>query len=82
VFPGCSQDPTKKAVTLGTSVGWSDVYPATYHENWIDVTGLRGCFAFVHRADPANGIFELNETNNDSQRIVRLPFGRRHARCP
>jgi hypothetical protein len=82
VFPGCSRDATKQSVTLGTSVGWSDVYPAEYHENWIDVTGLRGCFAFVHRADPANGILERNETNNDSQRILRLPLGRSRASCP
>ena len=45
------------------------------------MTGLRGCFAYVHRADPENGIWETNETNNDAQRIVRLPWGDRHA-CP
>jgi hypothetical protein len=81
VFPGCNKDAGKKSVTLGTSVGWSDVYPSTYHEQWIDVTGLRGCFAYVHRADPDNHIFESNERNNDSQRIVRLPWGRSHKRC-
>jgi hypothetical protein len=74
VFPGCSQDASKRSVTLGTSSGWSDVYPSTYHEQWIDVTGLRGCFAYVHRADPKNHIWESNEGNNDSQRIVRLPW--------
>src|SRR3954466_14857665 len=35
-YPGCSQDIHKKRLTLGTSVGWSDIYPATYHEQWID----------------------------------------------
>jgi hypothetical protein len=74
IYPGCSQDSRKRRVTLGTSVGWSDIYPAGYHEQWIDVTGLRGCFAYVHRADPKNRIFESNEGNNDSQTIVRLPF--------
>ena len=54
VFPKCSQDPRKRTVTLGTSVGWSDVYPSKYYQQWIDVTGLRGCFAYVHRADPKN----------------------------
>jgi Lysyl oxidase len=81
VFPGCSQDPGKKQVTLGTSVGWSDVYPSTYHQQWIDVTGLHGCFAYVHRADPKNHVWESNEGNNDSQRIVRLPWGSRK-KCP
>jgi hypothetical protein len=81
VFPGCSQDPHKRKVTLGTSAGWSDVYPSTYHQQWIDVTGLRGCFAYVHRADPKNHIWESNEGNNDSQRIVRLPWAKRK-KCP
>ena len=82
-YPGCSQDLRRQRVTLGTSVGWSDVYPATYHEQWIDVTGLRGCFAYVHIADPKNGIYESNERNNASETIVRLPWrdaGRRG--CP
>ena len=74
VFPGCSQDPGKRQVTLGTSVGWSDVYPSTYYDQWISVTGLKGCFAYVHRADPTNVMWETNEGNNDSQRIIRLPW--------
>jgi hypothetical protein len=82
VFPGCSQDGGKRKVTLGTSVGWSDVYPSKYYQQWIDVTGLRGCFAYVHRADPKNHVWENFEGNNDAQRIVRLPW-RGHARgCP
>jgi hypothetical protein len=77
VFPACSQDPRKRRLTLGTSVGWSDVYPAGYHQNWIDVTNVRrGRYALVHIADPKNGIHELDETNNESQVIVSLPSGR------
>ena len=38
------------------------------------MSGLRGCFAYVHIADPENGIFESNEDNNEAQTIVRLPF--------
>jgi hypothetical protein len=82
VFPGCNKSYRTRSVTLGTSTGWSDVYPSTYHEQWIDVTGLRGCFAYVHRADPENHIFESNEGNNDSQRIVRLPYGKSRKKCP
>jgi hypothetical protein len=82
VFPGCSQDPSKRKVTLGTSVGWSDVYPSHYYEQWIDVTGLRGCFAYVHRADPKNRVWETNEGNNDAQRIVRLPWRGSARGCP
>lgn len=82
-YPGCSQDFGRRRVTLGTSVGWSDVYPSTYHEQYINVTGLRGCFAYVHIADPKNGIYESNERNNAAETIVRLPWmgaGRRG--CP
>jgi hypothetical protein len=82
VFPKCSQDPRKRTVTLGTSVGWSDVYPSTYYEQWIDVTGLRGCFAYVHRADPENALWENNEGNNDAQRMVRLPWKGSRGGCP
>jgi hypothetical protein len=82
VFPGCNQDPRKRRVTLGTSVGWSDVYPSNYYEQWIDVTGLRGCFAYVHRADPKNVMWETHEGNNDSQRIVRLPWRGSARGCP
>ena len=76
VYPGCNQRPSQRRVTLGTSVGWSDVYPAGYHEQWVDVTGLRGRFALVHAADPRNGLWELDERNNASATVVALPSGR------
>jgi hypothetical protein len=82
VFPACNKDSRKRHVTLGTSVGWSDVYPSQYYQQWIDVTGLRGCFAYVHRADPKNGVWETNEGNNDAQRIVRLPWRGSARGCP
>jgi hypothetical protein len=75
-YPACSQNARMRSVTLGTSVGWSDIYPFSYHENWINVTGLRGTFAFRHVADPKNGIWESNESNNVGTTIVRLPSGR------
>ena len=82
-YPACSQEPDIQRVTLGTSVGWSDVYPSTYHEQWIDVTNLTGCFAYVHIADPGNGIYESDETNNEGERIVRLPWkGPERRGCP
>jgi hypothetical protein len=80
VYPACNSDPNKKRVALGTSRGWADVYPPAYPEQWIDVTGLRGCFAYVHIADPGNGVYESNEDNNEAQVIVRLPFRKRARR--
>ena len=74
VYPGCNQNPLRDHVKLGTSVGWSDVYPAAYHQQWIDVAGLRGCFAYRMIVDPKEHLFESNEKDNMSQRLVRLPY--------
>jgi hypothetical protein len=81
-YPGCSTDPAARRRTLGTSVGWSDVYPSTYPEQWLDVTGLRGCFAYVHEADPLDHLYESNERNNEGQVVVRLPYRPGKQRCP
>jgi hypothetical protein len=74
VYPACDTYPARRRETIGTSVGWSDVYPPSYPEQWIDVTGLRGCFLYVHVADPRNGIYESNEDNNEGRVVVRLPW--------
>jgi Lysyl oxidase len=73
-YPGCNQNPYEDRVTLGTSVGWSDIYPADYDRQWIGVAGLRGCFAFVMRVDPRNLLYESDERDNTSRRLVHLPF--------
>ncbi len=73
-YPGCNQNPYQDGVTLGTSVGWSDIYPAPYHQQWINVAGLRGCFAFEMIVDPEELLFESNEDDNTSVRTVQLPF--------
>lgn len=82
VFPACNQNPLIRTVRLGTSPGWSDIYPSTYQQQWINVTGLRGCFAYVLHLDPGNVLFELKKHNNQSQRIIRLPWrGYQHPGC-
>ena len=73
-YPGCNQNPYRNRVTLGTSVGWSDIYPADYHQQWIDVSGLRGCFAFAMTVDPMHLLYESSEEDNNSRRLVRLPY--------
>jgi hypothetical protein len=74
VYPGCNQDPSIMRDRLGTSVGWSDIYPADYDKQYIDVSGLRGCFVFEMTVDPKHLLFESNENDNSSHRRVRLPF--------
>ena len=61
VYGACSQDPGRERLTLGTSVGWSDIYPSDYDRQWVSVAGLRGCYAFVMRVDPENLLYESNE---------------------
>ena len=76
VFPACNQDPNAQSDVLGTSVGWSDVYPYDYPEQWVDVTGLRGRFAYVQIADPDSALIESNNQNKTSETYVDLPSGR------
>lgn len=73
-YPGCNQNPYRGRVALGTSVGWSDIYPADYDKQWINVAGLRGCFAFLMTVDPQHLLYESNESDNSSHRLVHLPF--------
>ena len=73
-YPGCNQDPRITRDTLGTSVGWSDIYPADYDKQYINVSGLRGCFAFTMTVDPKHHLFESNEHDNSSHRRIALPY--------
>ncbi|MEZ5078708.1 MAG: hypothetical protein R2725_14865 [Solirubrobacterales bacterium] len=74
VYPACNQNRYRGRVRLGTSVGWSDIYPAPYHQQWINVAGLRGCFAYEMTVDPKQLLFESNENDNSARRLVRLPY--------
>lgn len=73
-YPGCNQNPDQDRITLGTSVGWSDIYPATYSKQWINVAGLRGCFVYRMTVDLKGLLFESNENDNTSRVRVRLPY--------
>lgn len=76
VYPECSLNSGLRSDVLGTSVGWSDVYPYDYPQQWIDVTGLRGRFAFVMIADPRGLFQESSKRDNVSATYVELPSGR------
>lgn len=83
VFPGCSQNSRARTVRMGISRGWVESYPTGYHEQYVDVTGLRGCFTLRHVADPRGHVLESREANNVARTVVRLPLGRggRVGRC-
>lgn len=76
VYPGCSEQAGISRDLFGTSVGWSDIYPYGYPEQWIDVTGLRGRYAFVQIVNPRGLWWESNTRNNASETFVSLPSGR------
>jgi hypothetical protein len=76
VYPGCRESRRIRNDVLGTSVGWSDVYPYEYPQQWIDVTGLRGRFAYVQRADPDGLLVESSHANDVSEVYISLPSGR------
>lgn len=73
-YPACNQDPRIRRDRLGTSVGWSDIYPADYDKQYINVSGLRGCFDFTMTVDPKHHLFESNEHDNSSHRRIELPY--------
>jgi TolB protein len=68
-----SGSPDARHVEQGSSVGYTDRYPAFFHGQDIDITGLRpGLYVLVHRANPLRLIRELRYTNNDSSALIRL----------
>jgi hypothetical protein len=52
------------------------VYPYEYPEQWIDVTGLRGRFAYVQRADPRVLLIQSSRSDDLSETYIALPSGR------
>ncbi len=46
------------------------------------MTGQKGCFAILMRADPNNAVWESDEANNVSSKVVRLPFRHGPQGCP
>lgn len=72
-FPGCNQSPRTRTLRMGISAGWEESYPPGYYEQYVDVTGLSGCFSLRHVADPLGHVFESDESNNSAQTRFHLP---------
>lgn len=76
----CAQGhPEAKRVEHGTSVGFTDRYPAHFHGQNLDITRVRaGRYWLVHRANPFGRLRELDYENNDASVLIRLswPDGR------
>jgi hypothetical protein len=68
-----------QAVMQGTTVGYSDIYPAHFHGQNIDVTRVQpGVYVLAHRASPNLLLHELRYENNAASIRIRLtwPNGR------
>jgi dipeptidyl aminopeptidase/acylaminoacyl peptidase len=71
--------PNARGVVQGTSVGFVDRYPAHFHGQALDVTGLpAGRYLLVHRANPQRTLRELAYSNDVASVLLRLswPGGR------
>lgn len=65
--------PCNEDVTMGLSVGWSDIYQSNLFGQELDVRGLpagRYCLAMV--ADPGGRVEESNETDNGRSTVVQI----------
>jgi len=57
----------------GLSVGWSDTYPSTLPDQYIDVTGLPdGQYRLNATADADNKFQETNEGNNTASAVIQI----------
>jgi dipeptidyl aminopeptidase/acylaminoacyl peptidase len=78
----CKQfEPEALAVAQGTSVGYTDRYPAYFHGQNLDVTRVpTGTYVLVHRANGEMPLRELRYENNAASLLVRFswPRGRGH----
>ncbi|MFN8124205.1 MAG: lysyl oxidase family protein [Thermoleophilia bacterium] len=62
-----------RRIEEGTSRGYSDVYPAFYHGQDIDLTGVPdGRYVLVHRVNPERRIRELQYGNDAASALLSL----------
>ena len=63
-----------RAIKVGLSVGWSDIYPWNFAWQWINVTGLpAGEYLLKLSADPGQNFLEAREDNNCNWTRIRIP---------
>jgi hypothetical protein len=77
VFLGdCDQfHPEAKHVTMGTSPGYTDRYPAFFHGQNIDITGVpTGTYVLMHRVNATMNLRELRYENNAASVRIRLTW--------
>jgi hypothetical protein len=77
-----TQQPDALRVEEGSSVGYTDRYPAFFHGQDLELTGLPpGRYLLVQTANPERRLRELDYANNAASALLRLswPSGRKSA---
>jgi hypothetical protein len=70
-------------VEQGSSVGFTDRYPANYHGQNLDITGVAaGTYWLVHRANPFGGLHELTRANDNASVLIRITWPHGHSSTP
>jgi hypothetical protein len=74
----CAQfDPRATSVEEGASVGYTDRYPAFFHGQQLDVTGLKtGRYWLVHIANEDFHLRELRYDDNTASALIQLTWSR------
>jgi len=67
--------PGALTVEQGSSPGYTDLYPAHFHGQNLELRGVpAGVYALVHRANPNGLLEELDYSNNDASIRIRLTW--------
>jgi hypothetical protein len=75
--------PKALRVEEGSSVGYTDRYPAFFHGQDLDLTGVRpGLYVLVQHANPERRLRELDYANNAASALVRVTWPRGRSRPP
>jgi hypothetical protein len=73
-FGNCGQGrPDLLAIEQGTSIGFTDRYPAHFHGQNVDISRVpAGLYVLVHRANPSGRIRERTLANNAASVRIRI----------
>jgi len=75
--------PNARSVLEGSSPGYRDRYPAFFHGQDVDVTGLpAGLYVLSHQANPLRALREERYTNDAASVLLRLRWPGGHGEKP
>jgi Lysyl oxidase/WD40-like Beta Propeller Repeat len=70
-----ASQPEALSVEQGTSIGFTDLYPAHFHGQHLELRGVpAGVYVLVHRANPGLHLEEIDYTNNAASVRIRLTW--------